>query len=142
GGREGALGAGALERLRGRVLAGLAQEKTDPDRLAGRAFERAVYPPGHPLRSETLEQAQEAVTATTREDVERFYRQQYGPDRMILVIAGDVKADRVRQSLEARLGSWPPTPRPWPTPTWASRPQTNPNQTPTRAPANTQPPTS
>ncbi len=99
-----------LERLKGRVLAGLAQEKTDPDRLAGRAFERAVYPPGHPLRPETLEQAQQAITATTRDDIERFYRQQYGPDRMILVIAGDVKADRVRQALEARLGVWPRNP--------------------------------
>src|SRR5262249_32186950 len=49
-----------LDRLKGRVLAGLAQEKTDPDRLSGRAFERAGYPSGHPLRPETLEQAQEA----------------------------------------------------------------------------------
>jgi zinc protease len=99
-----------LERLKGRTLAALAQEKTDPDRLAGRAFERAVYPPGNPLRPETLEEAQRAVTATTRDDLERFYRQQYGPDRMILVIAGDLKADRVRQALEARLGSWPRNP--------------------------------
>jgi zinc protease len=95
-----------LERVKSRVLAGLAQEKTDPDRLAGRAFERAVYPPGHPLRPETLEEAEQAVAATTRDDIQRFFRQQYGPDRMILVFAGDVEADRVRRALEARLGTW------------------------------------
>ncbi len=96
-----------LERLKGRVLAGFAQEKTDPDRLADRAFERAIYPPGNPLRPETLEAAEQATTATTREDVERFYREHYGPDRMILVVAGDVTADRVRQAVASRLGAWP-----------------------------------
>ncbi len=105
-----------LERLKGRVLAALTQEKTDSDRLAGRAFERAVYPPGHRLRPETLEEAQQAVGAITRDDVERFYRQQYGPDQMILVVAGDVKADRVRQALEARLGSWARNPQTAPVP--------------------------
>jgi zinc protease len=100
-----------LERLRGRMLAGLAQEKTSPDRLASRAFERAIYPAGHPLRPETLEEAQQAVGALGREDVERFFRQQYGPDRMILVVTGDVTAERVRQALEARLGDWPRNPR-------------------------------
>ncbi len=105
-----------LERLKGRVAAGLVQEKTDPDRLAGRAFERAIYPEGHPLRPETLEQAQQATAGITRADVERFYRQQYGPDRMILVVVGDVKADRVRQALEARLGTWPRNPQTAPVP--------------------------
>lgn len=105
-----------LERLKGRVLAGLTQEKTDSDRLAGRAFERAVYPTGNPLRPETLEEAQQAVGAITRDDVERFYREQYGPDRMILVVAGDVKAGRVRQALEARLGSWARNPQTAPVP--------------------------
>jgi zinc protease len=100
-----------LERLKGRVLAGLAQEKTNPDRLAGRAFERAIYPEGHPLRPQTIEQAEQSATGFTRDDAERFYRQQYGPDQMVLVVAGDVKADRVRQALEARLGTWARNPQ-------------------------------
>ncbi|MBI4014275.1 MAG: insulinase family protein, partial [Candidatus Rokubacteria bacterium] len=115
--RQPAFPADDLERLKGRVLAGLSQEKTDPDRLANRAFERAIYPAGNLLRPETLEEVQRAVGATTREDLERFYREQYGPDRMILVVAGDVTAGRVRQALEARLGSWPRNPQARPTPT-------------------------
>lgn len=115
--RQPAFPAEDLERLKGRILAGLSQEKTDPDHLANRAFERAIYPAGSPLRPEALEEAQRALGAATREDVERFYRQQYGPDRMILVVAGDVTADRVRQALEARLGSWPRNPQAKPTPT-------------------------
>ncbi|HEV8308691.1 MAG TPA: pitrilysin family protein [Methylomirabilota bacterium] len=105
-----------LERLKGRALAGLSQEKTSPDRLASRAFERAIYPPGHPLRAVTVEEAEEAIKRATREDLEQFYRRQYGPDRMILVVTGDVKADRVRQGLAARLGAWPRNPQATPLP--------------------------
>jgi zinc protease len=106
-----------LERMKGRVLAGFVQEKTNPDRLAGRAFGQAIYPPGHPLRPESLETVQQATSAMTREEVERFYRQQYGPDRMILVFAGDVKAERVRAAIQARLGAWPRNPAAVPIPT-------------------------
>lgn len=106
-----------LERLKGQTLAGLAQAKDNPGRLASRAFERAIYPEGHPLRPETLEEAQQAVPRITREDVASFYRQQYGPDHMVLVITGDVKADRVREALESRLASWPRNPQATPLPT-------------------------
>ncbi|MBI3457238.1 MAG: insulinase family protein [Candidatus Rokubacteria bacterium] len=105
--RQPAFPAGALERVKGQILAGLAREKTDPARLGSRAFERVIYPIGHPLRPATLEEAQRAMTEITRDDVEAFYRQQYGPDRVIVVVAGDVKADQVRDALASRLGSWP-----------------------------------
>jgi zinc protease len=45
-----------------------------------------------------------------------FYRRQYGPDRMILVLVGDLRPERVRQVLEARLGSWPRNPNAAPVP--------------------------
>ena len=99
-----------LERLKGEALAGIAQAKTNPDRVADRAFERAVYPPGHPLRPETFEEAEAAVTALTRDDLVAFHRRQYGPDHMILVVAGDVAPEQVRAALEKRLGDWPRNP--------------------------------
>ncbi|MCC2670047.1 MAG: peptidase protein, partial [Armatimonadetes bacterium] len=106
-----------LERLKGQALAGLEQAKDDPDSLASRAFERSIYPEGNPLRPETLEEAERAVQGITRDDVQRFYQQQYGPDRMILVIAGDVNSAQVKAALEARLGTWPKNPSAKPIPT-------------------------
>jgi zinc protease len=108
--RQPAFPAADLERLKGEALAGIAQSKTNPDRVAGRAFERAVYPPGNPLRPETFEESEAAVTALTREDLVAFHRRQYGPDRMILVVAGDVTPDQVREALQKRLGDWPRNP--------------------------------
>jgi zinc protease len=99
-----------LERLKGEALAGIAQAKTNPDRVAGRAFDRAVHPPGHPLRPETFEESEAAVAALTRDDLAAFHRRQYGPDRMILVVAGDVAPEQVREALEKRLGDWPRNP--------------------------------
>ncbi len=95
-----------LDRLKGEALAGIAQAKTNPDRVAGRAFERAVYPPGHPLRPETFEESEAAIAALTREDLAAFHRRQYGPDQMIVVVAGDVTPDQVREALRKRLGDW------------------------------------
>lgn len=108
-----------LERLKGQALAGLEQAKDDPDSLANRAFERSIYPENNPLRPETLDEAVRAVEGITREDVQSFYRAQYGPDQMILVIAGDVKAADLKQALESRLGSWPKNPNAKPIPTLA-----------------------
>jgi len=106
-----------LQRLKGRILAGLEEAKTDPESLASRAFERAIYPEGSPLRPETLEEAAAAIQGVTRDDVYNFYRNQYGPDGMILVVVGDVSAERLRTALESRLGSWPRNPQAKPIPT-------------------------
>jgi zinc protease len=108
--RQPAFPAAELERLKGEMLAGIAQAKTNPDRVAGRAFERSVYPPGHPLRPETFEESEAAIAALTRDDLVAFHRRQYGPDRMIVVVAGDVTAERVREALQKRLGDWPRNP--------------------------------
>ena len=109
--RQPAFPADELERLKGEALARIAQSKTNPDRVASLAFERAVYPPGHALRPETFEESETAIAALTRDDLVAFHRRQYGPDRMILVVAGDVTADQVREALQKRLADWPRNPR-------------------------------
>jgi zinc protease len=99
-----------LGRLKGEALAQVAQARDDPDSAAQRAFERAVYPAEHPLRPVTFEEAERAIEAMTRDDLVKFYRQQYGPDHLIIVLAGDLRADRVRDALRSRLGAWPRNP--------------------------------
>lgn len=108
--RQPSFPADELERLKGEALARIAQSKTNPDRVAGLAFDRAIYPPGHPFRPETFEESEAAIAALTRDDLVAFHRRQYGPDRMIVVVAGDVTADRIREALEKRLGDWPRNP--------------------------------
>lgn len=115
--REPTFPAADLEQLKGQFLAGLEAEKDDPDSRANRTFSRLITPEGNPLRPPTLEDAQRSIQEMTRADLQNFYRRQYAPDRMIVVIAGDVKADRVRQALQERLGSWARNPQSKPIPT-------------------------
>lgn len=105
-----------LQRLKGLTLAGMEQEKDDPASLANRAFARAVYPAGNPLRPETLDDAMRQVSGITRTDLESFYRNQYGPNGLTVVVVGDVKVDQVRRALQSRLGDWARNPNAKPIP--------------------------
>ncbi len=48
--------------------------------------------------------------ALTLEDAVSFYRQHYGPNNAILVVAGDVEPDEVRELAERHYGIIPPNP--------------------------------
>src|SRR5262249_55610302 len=103
--------AAELGRLKGEAQAQLAQARDDPDSAAERAFGRVIYPAGHPLRPLTFDEAVQAIERLMRDDLVAFHRQQYGPDGLILVVAGGVPADRVREAIDARLGAWPRNPQ-------------------------------
>src|SRR5262249_33302992 len=47
-----------------------------------------------------------SLKAVTRDELEAFYRRQYGPDTAILVIVGDVSADQALAAVRRRLGDW------------------------------------
>ena len=108
--RQPAFPAADFDRLKSEALAGVAQAKTNPDRIASLDFDRAIYPAGHPLRPQTFEEAERTIPTITRDDLVDFHRRQYGPDRMIVVVTGDVAPDQVREALQKRLGDWPRNP--------------------------------
>jgi zinc protease len=95
-----------LDKLRQQSLAALQGELEDPDARARRAFLRRIYPDGHPLRPSTVEEQEASLKAMTREALASFYRQHYGPDATILVIAGDVSADQAVTAVRRQLGDW------------------------------------
>ncbi len=105
--RRPAFSATELGRLKGEALAQIAQARDDPDSAAEREFGRTIYPAGHALRPPTFDEAEEAIRQITREDLVGFHDHQYGPDGLILVLAGNLTADQVRQAIETRLGAWP-----------------------------------
>jgi zinc protease len=115
--RRPAFSAAELGRLKGEALAQVAQARDDPDSAAEREFGRTIYPTGHALRPPTFDEAEEAIRQITREDLVGFHDHQYGPDGLILVLAGNLTADQVRQAVETRLGAWPRNPLAEPPPT-------------------------
>ena len=91
-----------LELLRTRVLSGLQAEKSDPAMVATRFFAKELYG-DHPYGRRETEMS---VTAITRGDVESFAGTHVVPGGGLLVIAGDISADRAARLAETHLGSW------------------------------------
>ncbi|MBW4649489.1 MAG: insulinase family protein [Kastovskya adunca ATA6-11-RM4] len=100
-----------LELSRQRVLSDLQVALDDPDYLAQTTFRQSIYLKNHPFSSfPTLE----SLKRITRNDILRFYQEQYRPDTMILTLMGDFDAQQVRSLLEGEFENWqvkgkPPT---------------------------------
>jgi zinc protease len=99
-----------LDKLRQQSLAGLQRELEDPDAQATRAFQRAIFPAGHPNRPPSVAEEEASLKAMTRDELAAFYRRHYGPDAVILVIAGDVSADQAVAAVRRHLGDWAKNP--------------------------------
>lgn len=96
-----------MEKLRAQTLSVLERERENPDKRAQRAFRAAVFPPGHPYHQQTIEQDQQELKSITRDDVLAFYNERYGPDTMIIVVAGDITPGQTVQTIKDCFGSWP-----------------------------------
>ncbi|AFY61267.1 pitrilysin family protein [Synechococcus sp. PCC 6312] len=92
-----------FNRSRQRAITDLQMDLDDPNRVARRVFQQRVYPANHPLHSfPTLEDLQ----AITREDLIRFYHQQYTPENTILTLVGNFEVDHVLDEMERLFGAW------------------------------------
>nr|WP_235355237.1 pitrilysin family protein [Aliterella atlantica] len=98
-----------LELSRQRALSNLQVELDDPNRVARRTFQQAVYPENHPFHTFPTEQS---LKSLSRKDVIAFYQKQYRPDQMILTLVGDFDPKAVRNLLETGLDKWQATGKP------------------------------
>jgi zinc protease len=94
-----------LERLRERRLTGLMQQKDNPNILATKVFYRELYGDKSPYGY--LDTGTEASTkATTREDLEKFYKDGYGPKNAVLSVAGDFTPAQLNALARKYFGGW------------------------------------
>ena len=103
-----------VERLRGEILTGLQIRSQDTRYRARRAFYEALYPAEHPYHYSTGGKI-ETPSAITIDQMRQFHRTQYGPQGMILVVVGAVKADDVIAIIRHQFEGWsnpeqPPVP--------------------------------
>jgi zinc protease len=99
-----------LEREKKRLIGAIRQQQ---DQTSVRAFEEAmrrIYPPAHPLHRNSGPERIARVESLVREDLAGFYRERYGAASLILVVVGDVEAERVLDTLEHGLADWIPGP--------------------------------
>ena len=90
-----------IERKRAEQVAEIKSEEEQPGYTAEVAFTKELFgdePYGHPAGGST-----ESVSKLTADDVRGFYRDHYKMGSAVIAVAGDVKADEVKVSLEKEL---------------------------------------
>ncbi|WP_434212896.1 M16 family metallopeptidase [[Pseudomonas] boreopolis] len=105
--RNPAFDAGDIERVRGQWLAGIAQEKTQPQGLALRTLPPLLYGSDHaygiPFTGTGTEAAIRSLTAA---DLQRFHDTWLRPDNVRILVAGDTTLERIIPQLDAVFGDW------------------------------------
>ncbi|MBE7517518.1 MAG: insulinase family protein [Chloracidobacterium sp.] len=96
--------ASEFEATRRRALVGLMQRRSMPTAVANAVFDKVLY--GKQPYGRQLTGDEASVKAITRDDLEKFYHSNYGPEGSTLIVAGDVDAKTLMPKLENAFGSW------------------------------------
>jgi predicted Zn-dependent peptidase len=92
-----------LDNQRGVVQNEKRQGDNQPYGLVEYAQLAAHFPPGHPYRHSTIGSMAD-LDAATLEDVKSWFREHYGPNNAVLVLAGDIDAKTARPMVEKWFG--------------------------------------
>ena len=95
-----------LDNQRGVVQNEKRQGDNQPYGLVEYAQLEALFPEGHPYRHSTIGSMAD-LDAASLEDVQDWFRANYGPNNAVLVLAGDVDVETARTLVERYFGDIP-----------------------------------
>ncbi len=96
-----------IERVRGQWLAGIAQEKAQPQGMALRVLPPLLYGAHHPYGIPFSGSGTEAsIASLTREDLVAYHRDWVRPEGATLLVVGDTTLAELTPLLEKHLGDW------------------------------------
>jgi zinc protease len=93
-----------VERLRAQLLTSLAIRSQDTGDLVDMAFDEIIFP-NHPY-GRPEDGYPETIQAISRADMADFHQNHYGPNRMVIVIAGAIDAQQAIDQVQSALGDW------------------------------------
>jgi len=105
----GAITQEKLDEQRGVVQNEKRQGENNPYALSYELITTNTHPKGHPY-SWTVIGSMEDLNAASLEDVHEWFKSYYGAANAVLVIAGDVNVNEVKQKVEKYFGDIPPGP--------------------------------
>lgn len=88
------------------ILEEIKRSDDQPGRRVSRGLFESVFT-AHPYRRPVIGHA-EVVKAFTREQILDFYARHYRPERMVVVVVGDVTVERAQAAIEAAFGDMEP----------------------------------
>lgn len=93
-----------IERLRGQIITGLQMRANNTRQMAWLAYSEAAYKE-HPYGL-SVSGYIDSIGNIDRADMVEFYDRYYGPQGMIIGVAGAIPADDVLRKLESVFGAW------------------------------------
>ena len=110
--REPVMDPAEFEKERAVILEELAGIEDSPAELAAILIDETLWP-GQPI-GRNVGGTPETVESTPLEAVTRYFRAQYVPENLVLVVAGNVEHEQVVEAAERFLGGMPAaSPGPW-----------------------------
>ncbi len=94
-----------VERRRAARLAGLANDRGNPNVVVSRAGVAALFGPHHPFGYDNTG-TEESNKAMSREDMMNFWKTNYVPNNAALVVAGNISLDELKTLAEKKFGAW------------------------------------
>ena len=104
--RTPALLVGEFGKAKQQFIGELEASAQNSNARATEAFDRAIFPEGHPNRPHTLNEFAAAAKNATLEEVRAFQAKYYGPAHMILVVAGDVSDPDTQAEVTKAFSGW------------------------------------
>lgn len=93
-----------IERLRGQIITGLHMRANNTRQMAWLAFNELLYE-NHPFGRSSSGYL-ETIPAIGRREIVDFYDRHFGPQQMIIGVAGAMPVETVLGKLEAAFGGW------------------------------------
>lgn len=110
-----ALDLAEFDKVRTRAIRSIAAAKdSDPSGLIGNYAASWLFG-GHPY-ARTVDGDETSLAAIGIDDIQTYYREQLGGDRLIIVAVGDFDAATLRAELAAAFGGWRKAAKPLPAP--------------------------
>jgi zinc protease len=104
--RTPALLVGEFNKAKQQLVGELEASTQDSGALAAEAFDRAVFPVGHPNRPHTINEYIAAAKAANLEELKAFQAKYYGPAHMTLVVVGDVTDADTQADIAKAFSGW------------------------------------
>lgn len=112
--REPAFDPKEFDELKRQDLAGLEEQKSDPQALAFNSFTRYLspWPKEDPRYTPTIEESIADYGAATVDDAKRYYIEFYGASDATMAVVGDFDPKQVTDLVGTLFGTWP-SPKPF-----------------------------
>ncbi|WP_394757435.1 M16 family metallopeptidase, partial [Rhodoferax sp.] len=104
--RQPAFSAAEFAKAKKQYAGALQRRLENTDFRAADAFSRAVYLDAHPNRNPVAADLLAAIETAKLEDVKTFYKANYGPAHMTLVVTGDLDMSSLQAAVNQSFSGW------------------------------------